>query len=82
MAVSLRKHQSNPLMIYIVVNALIAMGHIGCTSFFPSKNLGCFGDGGAIFTNDDQLAAELRSVANHGILQQCRSCGIGSGVGA
>lgn len=44
------------------------MGHIGCTSFFPSKNLGCFGDGGAIFTNDDQLAAELRSVANHGMV--------------
>jgi dTDP-4-amino-4,6-dideoxygalactose transaminase len=44
------------------------MGHIGCTSFFPSKNLGCFGDGGAIFTNDDRLAAELRSVANHGMV--------------
>ena len=44
------------------------IGHIGCTSFFPSKNLGCFGDGGAIFTNDDRLAAELRSVANHGMV--------------
>ncbi len=43
-----------------------AIGHIGCTSFFPSKNLGCYGDGGAIFTNDDQLAAQLRMVANHG----------------
>lgn len=42
------------------------MGHIGCTSFFPSKNLGCFGDGGAIFTNDDVLANQLRMVANHG----------------
>jgi UDP-2-acetamido-2-deoxy-ribo-hexuluronate aminotransferase len=42
------------------------IGHIGCTSFFPSKNLGCYGDGGAIFTNDDALAAELRMVANHG----------------
>lgn len=42
------------------------MGHIGCTSFFPSKNLGGFGDGGAIFTNDDALAAKLRMVANHG----------------
>lgn len=42
------------------------IGHIGTTSFFPSKNLGCFGDGGAIFTNDDSLAAELRMIANHG----------------
>ncbi|MET7000265.1 DegT/DnrJ/EryC1/StrS family aminotransferase [Chitinophaga defluvii] len=43
-----------------------AMGHIGCTSFFPSKNLGCYGDGGAIFTNDDALANQLKMVANHG----------------
>ncbi len=43
------------------------MGHIGATSFFPSKNLGCFGDGGAIFTNDDLLADKLRIVANHGM---------------
>ncbi len=43
------------------------IGHVGCTSFFPSKNLGCYGDGGAIFTNDDQLAAKLRSVVNHGM---------------
>jgi len=43
------------------------MGQIGCTSFFPSKNLGCFGDGGALITNDDQLATTLRSVANHGM---------------
>ena len=42
------------------------MGHIGTTSFFPSKNLGCFGDGGAMFTNDDALAQQLRSMANHG----------------
>ncbi|MBP7272630.1 MAG: DegT/DnrJ/EryC1/StrS family aminotransferase [Saprospiraceae bacterium] len=42
------------------------IGHIGCTSFFPSKNLGCYGDGGAIFTNDDQLADKLRKIANHG----------------
>ena len=42
------------------------IGHIGTTSFFPSKNLGCFGDGGAIFTNDDNLAAELKMIANHG----------------
>ena len=43
------------------------MGHIGCTSFFPSKNLGCYGDGGAIFTNDDNLAVKMRAVANHGM---------------
>jgi dTDP-4-amino-4,6-dideoxygalactose transaminase len=41
-------------------------GHIGCTSFFPSKNLGCYGDGGALFTDDDALAAKIRMVANHG----------------
>jgi UDP-2-acetamido-2-deoxy-ribo-hexuluronate aminotransferase len=43
------------------------IGHIGCTSFFPSKNLGCYGDGGAIFTNDDALAAKIRSIVNHGM---------------
>ncbi len=42
------------------------LGDIGTTSFFPSKNLGCFGDGGAIFTNDDQLAEKMRMIANHG----------------
>jgi len=42
------------------------IGTIGCTSFFPSKNLGCYGDGGAIFTNDDALAATLRMIVNHG----------------
>lgn len=42
------------------------IGTIGCTSFFPSKNLGCYGDGGAIFTNDDALAADIRMIANHG----------------
>lgn len=42
------------------------IGHVGCTSFFPSKNLGCFGDGGAIFTNDDQIAQTIRMIANHG----------------
>ena len=42
------------------------IGHIGTTSFFPSKNLGCYGDGGAIFTNDDALAKRLRQVCNHG----------------
>jgi dTDP-4-amino-4,6-dideoxygalactose transaminase len=43
-----------------------SIGTIGCTSFFPSKNLGCYGDGGAIFTNDDTLATRLRMIANHG----------------
>lgn len=42
------------------------IGHIGTTSFFPSKNLGCYGDGGAIFTNDDELAAKIKMIANHG----------------
>jgi dTDP-4-amino-4,6-dideoxygalactose transaminase len=43
-----------------------SMGVIGCTSFFPSKNLGCYGDGGAMFTNDDALAEKLKMIANHG----------------
>ncbi len=42
------------------------IGTIGTTSFFPSKNLGCYGDGGAIFTNDDSLANKLKMIANHG----------------
>ncbi|WP_157202507.1 DegT/DnrJ/EryC1/StrS family aminotransferase [Marinilabilia salmonicolor] len=42
------------------------VGHIGCTSFFPTKNLGCFGDGGACFTNDEQLAGRLKMIMNHG----------------
>ncbi len=42
------------------------MGDIGCTSFFPSKNLGCFGDGGAMMTNSDDLAVKLKMIANHG----------------
>ena len=42
------------------------IGHIGCTSFFPSKNLGCYGDGGAIYTNDDALGEKIRMIANHG----------------
>jgi len=42
------------------------MGTIGTTSFFPSKNLGCYGDGGAIFTNDDELADKMKMIANHG----------------
>ncbi|MFO7874584.1 MAG: DegT/DnrJ/EryC1/StrS family aminotransferase [Bacteroidales bacterium] len=43
------------------------IGHIGCTSFFPSKNLGCYGDGGAVFTNDDKLAEKLQMLVNHGM---------------
>jgi UDP-2-acetamido-2-deoxy-ribo-hexuluronate aminotransferase len=46
------------------------IGHFGCTSFFPSKNLGCYGDGGAIMTNDDELAAKARMIANHGQSKQ------------
>ena len=42
------------------------IGHIGTTSFFPAKNLGCYGDGGAMFTNDDEIAKNLRMIANHG----------------
>ena len=42
------------------------IGKVGCTSFFPSKNLGCYGDGGAIMTNDDDLAKTIRMVASHG----------------
>ncbi|MBR4339235.1 MAG: DegT/DnrJ/EryC1/StrS family aminotransferase, partial [Bacteroidales bacterium] len=43
------------------------MGDFGCTSFFPSKNLGCYGDGGALFTNDDELARKARGIVNHGM---------------
>lgn len=43
------------------------IGDIGTTSFFPSKNLGCYGDGGALYTNSDALAAKLRSISNHGM---------------
>ena len=43
-----------------------SIGHIGCTSFYPSKNLGAYGDGGAMFTNDDELAEKLKMMANHG----------------
>ncbi|MEO5997188.1 MAG: DegT/DnrJ/EryC1/StrS family aminotransferase [Chitinophagaceae bacterium] len=43
-----------------------SIGTIGCTSFYPSKNLGCYGDGGAIFTNDETLAIKLKMIANHG----------------
>ena len=43
------------------------IGNVGTTSFFPSKNLGCYGDGGAIFTNDDELAHRIRGIVNHGM---------------
>ena len=46
------------------------IGTIGTTSFFPSKNLGCYGDGGAIFTNDDDLAHKMRGICNHGMYQR------------
>jgi len=46
------------------------IGHVGCNSFFPSKNLGAFGDGGAVFTGDEKLAATIRSIANHGMKQK------------
>ncbi len=47
-----------------------AIGHVGATSFFPSKNLGCYGDGGAIFTNDDELAHTIRGIVNHGMYER------------
>lgn len=53
------------------------IGHIGCTSFFPSKNLGCMGDGGALFTNDDDLAFKIRMIANHGQAKQYHHSKIG-----
>ena len=46
------------------------IGHIGCTSFFPSKNLGCFGDGGALFTDNDELAVKIKMISNHGQSKQ------------
>jgi len=46
------------------------LADVGCTSFFPSKNLGCYGDGGAIFTNDDELAHTLRGIVNHGMYER------------
>ncbi len=47
-----------------------AIGHVASTSFFPSKNLGCYGDGGAIFTNDDELAHIIRGIVNHGMYER------------
>jgi len=46
------------------------IGHVASTSFFPSKNLGCYGDGGAIFTNDDDLAHTIRGIVNHGMYER------------
>jgi dTDP-4-amino-4,6-dideoxygalactose transaminase len=46
------------------------IGHVASTSFFPSKNLGCYGDGGAIFTNDDELAHKIRGIVNHGMYKR------------
>lgn len=46
------------------------IGHVASTSFFPSKNLGCYGDGGAIFTNDDDLAHRIRGIVNHGMYKR------------
>jgi UDP-2-acetamido-2-deoxy-ribo-hexuluronate aminotransferase len=55
---------------YTFVNGSVksagCIGDIGTTSFFPSKNLGCYGDGGALFTNDDRLAVKIRMICNHG----------------
>lgn len=53
------------------------IGHIGTTSFFPSKNLGCYGDGGALYTDDEALAKKLRSVANHGMKEKYHYNNIG-----
>jgi len=47
-----------------------AIGHVASTSFFPSKNLGCYGDGGAIFTNNDDLAHTIRGIVNHGMYRR------------
>lgn len=59
---------------YIFSNGTIkkagTIGDIGTTSFFPSKNLGCYGDGGAVYTNNDVFAAKIRSIANHGMKER------------
>jgi len=53
-----------------VVKKIGTIGHIGCTSFFPTKNLGGIGDGGALFTQDDELASRIRAIGNHGMYQR------------
>jgi len=66
---------------YIFRNGAIkkagTIGHIGTTSFFPSKNLGCYGDGGALYTDDEAFAKRLRSTANHGMKQKYHYDNIG-----
>jgi len=47
-----------------------SLGHIGCTSFYPSKNLGCYGDGGAMFTDDDKIYEKLKMISNHGQIKK------------
>ena len=54
-----------------------SVGHIGCTSFFPTKNLGCMGDGGAVFTNDDELFRRIATIANHGAERKYHSTMVG-----
>ena len=54
------------------------VGNVGATSFFPSKNLGCYGDGGAIFTNDDELAHTIRGIVNHGMYKRYHICSLES----
>lgn len=60
------------------------IGHIGCTSFFPSKNLGCMGDGGAMFTRDEALSVRIKMIANHGqsVLYQHDEIGVNSRLDA
>ena len=60
------------------------IGDIACNSFFPTKNLGAFGDGGSVFTNDDKLAASIRSIANHGMSKKYhyRQIGVNSRLDA
>jgi UDP-2-acetamido-2-deoxy-ribo-hexuluronate aminotransferase len=60
------------------------IGHIGCTSFFPSKNLGCMGDGGAMFTRDETLSIRMKMIANHGqsVLYQHDEIGVNSRLDA
>ncbi|MDD2200055.1 MAG: DegT/DnrJ/EryC1/StrS family aminotransferase, partial [Bacteroidales bacterium] len=59
---------------YIYKNGMVrkagTIGTVGCTSFFPSKNLGCYGDGGALFTNDDFLASKFNAIVNHGMVKR------------
>lgn len=56
---------------------LCSVGHVGCTSFFPTKNLGCMGDGGAVFTDDDELARRMAIVSSHGAERKYHSTEVG-----